>query len=223
MLVCEVPGCSNEVHARGLCFKHYMRVMRHGTTDNVRDHTGSNRNHPLYESWRSIHRLSRHGGNHDSRWDDFWNFVKDVGERPDGHRLHRKDQTKPYSKSNCEWRPPVFGDSKTRESRAAYMRALYLKRPDTFKRAYLKRHYGLSLERYREMYEAQGGLCFICGKPETNMTKKGEPRMLAVDHDHKTGTVRKLLCTHCNTLIGLAGDDIARLRAAITYLEQSTG
>lgn len=219
MLLCEASGCSNGVHARGLCFKHYMRVSRTGTVERLSDGVGSRRRHPLYEAWKSMHRAAARRGGCDPRWDEFWDFLADVGTRPDGHRLRRKDQTHPYSKTNCEWRPPVFGDQETRESRAAYMRAYNLKRPDGVKSAQLKRDYGISLKRYREMHAAQGGVCFICGKPETNMTKDGKPRMLAVDHDHRTGAVRKLLCTHCNTLIGLARDDIGRLRAAIAYLE----
>lgn len=218
MLLCEVKNCSGEAHARGFCFKHYMRVMRSGTAESARDHRGSNRNHPLYVSWKSIHRTSLHNGGHSQRWDDFWSFVEDMGDRPEGYRLARLDNTRPYSKENCEWRAPILGGQKTKEERAAYARAFRLKNVDSFKSRYLQRAYGITLEQYNELFAAQGGVCAICRQKEINITKEGEPRMLAVDHDHKTGAIRGLLCTYCNTLIGLAGDSIDRLRAVIDYL-----
>lgn len=45
--------------------------------------------------------------------------------------------------------------------------------------------------------------------------------MLAIDHDHKTGKIRGLLCTRCNTAIGLLNDNIDFLRRAIMYLNSS--
>ena len=50
---------------------------------------------------------------------------------------------------------------------------------------------GLSIEDYDRLLAAQGGVCAICGAaPKT--------RRLDTDHDHKTGTVRGLLCHRCN-------------------------
>ncbi len=63
----------------------------------------------------------------------------------------------------------------------------------------LKKHYGISLEDYNRMLSDQKGLCAICGCPETTSTKK----RLAVDHDHKTGKIRSLLCRACNVSVGL--------------------
>lgn len=60
-----------------------------------------------------------------------------------------------------------------------------------------KSQYGITLSKYDEMLEAQGGGCASCGKtPEKN------GRRLAVDHDHETGEVRGLLCIHCNNIVG---------------------
>lgn len=72
----------------------------------------------------------------------------------------------------------------------------------------LKRHYGLSACDVAEMAERQGGCCAICAQPAS----------LVVDHDHETGRVRALLCTQCNTAIGLFQEDPDRLLAAATYL-----
>jgi len=77
--------------------------------------------------------------------------------------------------------------------------------------------YGVTQEQYEEMHQAQNGLCAICGKPETYQWR-GTVRRLAVDHDHKTGAARGLLCTSCNRGIGNLGDDPEMLKKAIEYL-----
>ncbi len=85
------------------------------------------------------------------------------------------------------------------------------------RRANLRRYYGFSPEQYDAMLAEQGHQCLICGvSPEHSM--KGR---LYVDHDHKTGKVRGLLCGLCNSGIGKLGDSIARLRAAADYLERN--
>jgi acetyl-CoA carboxylase alpha subunit len=71
---------------------------------------------------------------------------------------------------------------------------------------------------YEEMLAQQEGLCAVCRRPERN-TYRGHVRSLAVDHDHVTGSVRGLLCSACNTALGKFEDNLAALRAAITYLE----
>lgn len=77
----------------------------------------------------------------------------------------------------------------------------------------LKTQYGLTLDDYYGIFRFQEGRCAICG----NRPKK---RMLAVDHDHKTGKVRGLLCTPCNhRILGGAHDDVEILRRAVSYLE----
>ena len=81
------------------------------------------------------------------------------------------------------------------------------------RRAQLKSNYGITVEQYDEMYEAQDGCCAICGNPE-----QGAKRF-HVDHDHETGEVRALLCHLCNVGIGHFRDDPELLQAAIEYLE----
>lgn len=82
-----------------------------------------------------------------------------------------------------------------------------------------KRYYGLSLAEYGEKLVAQGGVCAICGQPETSMLH-GKVKPLSVDHSHKTGKIRELLCHHCNHLLGHAKDDRDILLKAAAYLEQ---
>jgi len=105
----------------------------------------------------------------------------------------------------------ALGDDPDRLRRAA----LYLEqlRPDalTFEAFSVDDHYEILLEK-------QQGACAICGgKQQQRMGK--QPRF-AVDHDHKSGIVRGLLCGKCNRAIGQLGDDPAVLRAAADYLER---
>lgn len=72
--------------------------------------------------------------------------------------------------------------------------------------------YGISPEQYFEMYKKQNGKCLICGCEP----KDGE--YLSVDHDNQTGEVRGLLCSKCNTGIGLLGESLMTLGRAIKYL-----
>lgn len=78
----------------------------------------------------------------------------------------------------------------------------------------MKLQFGLTWDEYELIYATQDGRCAICG---------GRPRkhMLSIDHDHKTGEIRGLLCSRCNhRLLGSANDDPARLRRAADYLEE---
>ena len=61
----------------------------------------------------------------------------------------------------------------------------------------------------------QNYCCKICGNPEI----KDKP--LYVDHCHKTGNIRGLICSHCNTGLGNFYDNIELLQKAIDYLSQS--
>jgi hypothetical protein len=81
------------------------------------------------------------------------------------------------------------------------------------RRQLLKREYGLTLEDYDRMVAAQGGVCRLCGKPP-----KTPKRPLAVDHDHKTGKVRGILCIGCNRAVATLGDTVEGLMRAVRYL-----
>ncbi len=79
--------------------------------------------------------------------------------------------------------------------------------------------FGFTVEDYESESWNQGHVCAICGQPETD-THTGTLRRLAVDHDHKTGCYRGLLCGKCNKGIGLFKDNVALLKQAIQYLEK---
>ena len=87
--------------------------------------------------------------------------------------------------------------------------------------ANIRRAYGISRERYDAMLERQAGRCAICHLHETEKGRGGRLVKLSVDHDHRTGVVRGLLCRKCNLLLAKAQDDPNRLYAAASYLKRA--
>lgn len=100
--------------------------------------------------------------------------------------------------------------------------AIYHKQHPEITRCQTLRRYGMTLEQYDELFGRQNGECFICSQPETVRSKNGKVKLLAVDHDHKTGIVRGLLCNRCNVILGLADDNIDLLKDIIDYLRDSS-
>lgn len=123
----------------------------------------------------------------------------------------------------------------TREVKAVYNREYYQNNKDallgqtrdyrtqphrkTRKRCLqLQGAYGITLSVYDLMLHEQEGVCAICkGKQSV------EGKDFCVDHCHKTGIVRGLLCDKCNLGLGALGDDIEGLERALSYLEKVYG
>lgn len=94
------------------------------------------------------------------------------------------------------------------------------KHPGAIRDMHLKRKFKITLTQYNDMLSRQSGVCAICHRPErVKHGKWGKTFELSVDHNHKTGEVRGLLCSTCNRAIGLFEDDVELLKAAILYLE----
>lgn len=83
----------------------------------------------------------------------------------------------------------------------------------------LKRRYGIDAATVKRLIDLQKGVCAICLKaPE-----RGRRRGLHVDHDHRTGIVRGLLCDSCNVALGRLRDSSELLSSAIRYLADPPG
>lgn len=110
------------------------------------------------------------------------------------------------------WAKPENKARKKRNAHASYLRHKEKVLAATRARM-LKTRFGISVSEYEGMLAAQRGVCKICGKPP------GKKR-LDIDHNHKTGEVRALLCNRCNTMIGQCGEQSIVLRLAALYLEE---
>ena len=65
------------------------------------------------------------------------------------------------------------------------------------------------------MFTAQNGTCAICGRPPRG-------KRLAVDHNHNTGKIRKLLCGPCNTALSHVEHESEFSKKALAYLEENS-
>lgn len=80
----------------------------------------------------------------------------------------------------------------------------------------LRNKYGITEEDYDNMFKQQEGKCGIC--ETTDQT--GKWQRFGVDHCHKTGKIRALLCNECNRGMGLLKDNAELLRKAADYLDK---
>lgn len=84
-----------------------------------------------------------------------------------------------------------------------------------------RRAFGLSFKQIMALCRAQKNRCASCGD-KFKISRDPEQKLpFAVDHNHATGAVRGLLCTQCNTGLGLFRDDPERLLAAVAYLARN--
>jgi hypothetical protein len=102
-----------------------------------------------------------------------------------------------------------------REACVGKMRARYASNKDAYRRRALIASYGAGADEFYDTELAKDDKCRICGTTEAECPKG----RLAIDHCHETGELRGLLCSKCNTAIGLLGDNCATLESAITYLK----
>ncbi len=79
--------------------------------------------------------------------------------------------------------------------------------------SHLKRKYGLTIQDYAAMLASQGNCCALC------LGQFKNKRSTHVDHCHKTGKVRGILCTACNTMLGRV--ERATVKRVAEYLERA--
>jgi len=212
-LHCTFEGCRDLTLARGLCETHYRTVLKHGDVISPFGY-GERKKHPLYEAWRYQTRVK---AGRVGDWNDFWQFVSDVGERPELCVCRRLNERAPWGPDNFRWGHREAGAADKNE----YMRKWTARNPMRSKGYSLKKAYGISLDEYAAMYASQNGRCGICDKPGKSFDREnGRTQTLAVDHHHDSRKVRGLLCTRCNRALGGFKDSIQLLGKAAAYMKR---
>ena len=92
----------------------------------------------------------------------------------------------------------------------------YAARKDKAREKRLNNFYGITSQEYTFLLQQQNNKCACCG------VDQGDVASFNVDHDHKDGRVRGLLCRRCNLGIGQLGDKVDGLMAAVAYLQDQT-
>lgn len=222
---CKVEGCARPLDSKGWCTYHYQRWYKHGTTDLI--NRGKSK-HPNNQAWWDRQDVLP------IEWKtNFWQFVKDVGDRPsEDHYLYKIDRNKPYAKDNFKWvkhirRQPEETDKEWNARRWKQRKTL---RPAMNEfgpnfRVFLKAGIVKSLEEFSELFHKkmknQKELCAICNNSESAVHQKTKTvRRLALDHCHKTLKIRDLLCQNCNQALGLWEESVEFLKSTIAYLEK---
>ena len=138
--------------------------------------------------------------------------------RSEAHKAYLREYHKKHKEQIRERQKAYYTEN--REKRRAIVRRWSAKNKvrivQSQRKSKLKK-YGLQPNEYSMLLFLQGGGCAICGK--TYRLNPNRKENLAVDHNHTTGMVRGLLCSHCNTVLGFMNDDPDLLRKAADYLE----
>lgn len=152
--------------------------------------------------------------------------TKCFGESRKGTNKEYKTSEK-YKKWKKEYDKEYHKTEKYKEYQKPYLaeyRSLDKNKKQQFANNLRKYWPGLStkeaMAKYLDLLYFQDNKCAICKNLETR-THNGKVRNLSVDHCHKTGKVRGLLCCRCNITIGRFEDDEDLLEKASEYLKKS--
>lgn len=211
---CSIEGCQRPLKSLGLCQYHYNKKRLEEKPDRAK---AGLRGHPFYHLWFE----RKQNGILCESWLDFEEFIKGVSPKPEGEFFLVRLTNKPFGPDNFKWeehlrRRPDEGLSewwaRKRASRIAANPSLESDRN-------IKRKFGLTRDCYNKKLEEQNFVCAICGEDEKAIDgKSNTTKKLAVDHNHKTGKIRDLLCWRCNTTIGKINEDLDLIDKMKAYL-----
>lgn len=115
---CTVDGCQKKYYANGYCGMHYQRAAKYGDPLTVSVDRDGRTKHPLWQTYQNMKQRCYNKDNDNyqrwggrgiivcDRWlgsDGFQNFIEDMGRRPKGMSLDRKNNDGNYEESNCRW------------------------------------------------------------------------------------------------------------------------
>lgn len=216
---CCVEGCWQLVKRKGWCGKHYQQFYKTASDYVARNKSfeGEKRNHPLYILWWQ----RKQDDYLCEAWLDFEVFIKDVNPKPDGNYFLVRLRNELFGPDNFKWQEHL--KRKEGESKKDWWdrkrRARIAANPSMESDRNLKRMFNMSRQEYDERLKVQNYVCAICEQPETaTNANTGTLKRLAVDHNHKTGIIRDLLCWRCNGTIGKINEDLNLLEKIKQYL-----
>lgn len=127
-------------------------------------------------------------------------------------RKYRRE-SKEYGEKINKYRKEYYSKNKEKLKNKArnWQKNNYEKCSLRARESLLKKHYGIDLSEYNEIYNKQNGKCKICGKWCSK---------LYIDHDHIYGNIRDLLCRRCNLVIGQVHEDVNIIFSMKLYLER---
>lgn len=161
---CTVDGCYNPIIAKGMCEAHYRTHIKYGSTESSFGY-GERKKHPLYETWRYQVRVKE---GRCAEWEDFWQFVADVGDKPGTeYTAQRHSKKEPWDKSNFYWKEKIPSSASSK-----FYQAIFREQNPLKTKGYdLKRNFGITIDEYLKMYDTQKGCCAICGEQKNSYTQ----------------------------------------------------
>ena len=141
----------------------------------------------------------------------FCNVCNTAKPRAEFHRDRRKRDGLFGTCKGCATARSQQRYQRTKPIQVARARRWNIRYPERYRDIQLRRSYGITLVQYQEMVTQQDGVCAICQRPDK--------RALSVDHCHKTGEVRGLLCGACNRALGMLEDKIESVDRLALYLK----
>ena len=230
--MCSEPDCDKPIHCKGLCQAHYRRVQRHGSTEKLSGGPKRNATSTDHRKLDPAEKVRRQAERKTARThchkghaltDDNIYVGKNgkiycrVCRGNDQRKLRGKEPLDrqvvgPHNsvKTHCN-RGHEFTAENTYIDPQDNRRCITCRRI-TARKSWVWKKYGLDWEDYEALYEAQQGLCAICGD-----SMEDTPH---VDHCHTEGHVRGLLCGRCNIGLGQFRDSVEYLEAAVRYLSK---
>jgi len=165
---CSIEECDNPPpYKKELCDKHYQRFKKHGDANFVEKRREGQTEHPLYSTYggmkkRCLSENDKDYPNYGGRgikiceeWlgtDGFFNFIEDMGERPDNHTLDRKDTNGDYCKENCRWAD--VNTQNLNKRNVKYQGVIYYENLDKYRSRITVKGVNYELGLFRDLEEA---------------------------------------------------------------------
>ena len=140
------------------------------------------------------------------------NLKKKAYRKANADRLIREKRLAYNAKSSAERRTYY---QKNRDSILAKQKAVDAANPNRQRNNRLRHKYGITIQQWDSLLEAQGHVCACCGSHDPK-TKHG----WHTDHDFRSGDIRGILCRRCNHLLGFLGDEAPAMEEMFKLLRR---